>query len=47
MKYYAHIGKESSSMTNGGESGKASLDDVKALFAVMVLHVGAVHINPW
>ncbi len=36
-------GVESHGMTNSGESGKAVLDDVKAVFAIVVLHVGMVH----
>ena len=30
-------------MTNCGKSGKAALDDIEAVFAVMVLHVGMTH----
>jgi hypothetical protein len=39
----ARKGEESSGTTNRGESGKAALDDVEAVFAVVVLRVGMVH----
>jgi hypothetical protein len=37
------IGEESSGTTNCGESGKATFDDVEAVFVVVVLRVGIAH----
>ena len=39
----ARIGEESSGTSNGSESGKAALDDVEAVFAIVVLRVGMAH----
>jgi len=37
------VRKPTSGTTNGGESGKAALDDVEAVFAIVVLRVGMAH----
>jgi len=39
----ACTGEESGGMTNCGESGKAALDDVEAVFAMMVLRIRMAH----
>jgi hypothetical protein len=40
---YSRIGEQSGGTTNRGESGKAALDDVEAVFAAVVLRVEMAH----
>ena len=41
---FARIGEGSSGTTNCGEGGKASLNNVEAVFAIVVLRVGMAHV---